>query len=504
MLARVLGSALLGAASALAYPPYDQWWVAPLTIAGFTLLLRDVGWRSGLVIGYVHGLAFFVLLLTWMDVIGVDAWLGLSAFLALYQAGLGAAITLLLRLRWWPLWVALAWVLAEWVRGRFPLGGFSWGRLAYAQADSTFTPYAALVGAPGVTLAVASCGTALAAAVVLTGRRRLAAAGAAVVVAACGLLVPLPVGGPPVTAAVIQGNVPRLGLDFLGQREEVLRNHVAETERLAADVAAGEEPQPDLVIWPENASDIDPYRNESAGELIQGAVEEIGAPTLVGAVVRVEDGQPVQVRLENTSIVWDPVTGPGETYVKRRPVPFGEYVPFRSWLANWISRFDRVARDFRAGDEPGVLDLAGVPVGVVICFEVADDGVVRDAIVGGGELLVVQTNNATYGRTPQPEQQLAITRLRSVEHGRATLVAATSGISAVIAPDGTVEQRSAEFVATSLVSEVSRRDALTLADRLGPWPERAAVIVVVVALVAAARHRGSDDRSHREENQVAA
>jgi apolipoprotein N-acyltransferase len=209
-------------------------------------------------------------------------------------------------------------------------------------------------------------------------------------------------------------------------------------------------------------------------------------------------------RLENTSIVWDPVTGPGETYVKRRPVPFGEYVPFRSWLAGWISRFDRVARDFRAGAEPGVLDLAGVPVGVVICFEVADDGVVRDAIVGGGELLVVQTNNATYGRTPQPAQQLAITRLRSVEHGRATLVAATSGISAVIAPDGTLEQRSAEFVATSLVGEVSRRDALTIADRLGPWPERVAVLVAVVALIAAVRQRGSADRSPREENQVVA
>ena len=83
-------------------------------------------------------------------------------------------------------------------------------------------------------------------------------------------------------AALIQGNVPRLGLDFNAQREAVLRNHVAGTEALAAAVAAGEQPQPDLVVWPENASDVDPFRDAAAAALIQGAVDDIGVPVLVG------------------------------------------------------------------------------------------------------------------------------------------------------------------------------------------------------------------------------
>jgi apolipoprotein N-acyltransferase len=220
------------------------------------------------------------------------------------------------------------------------------------------------------------------------------------------------------------------------------------------------------------------------------AVAAVGVPVVVGAVLDGPDSRHVQ----NAAIVWTPA-GPGERYVKRHLVPFGEYLPFRSLLTRVAGRFSMIGKDFAPGTRPGVLTAAGVRFADVICFEVADDGVVRDAVNGGGRLLVVQTNNATYehrgdnGRGGETAQQLQMSRLRAVEHGRAVVVVATSGVSAVIDPAGRVEQRSGVFTPAVLVADVPLRDARTPADTLGPWPERVAAVLGALALVFAAVRR---------------
>ena len=294
--------------------------------------------------------------------------------------------------------------------------------------------------------------------------------GGALVVALAGLLVPLPTNGTPVTAAVVQGNVPQSGLDAFGRQAAVLDNHVEATERLGRQIDAGTKPRPALVVWPENSTDIDPYADASAAAAIQGAVDSVGAPTLVGAVVTNPDDPSTVL---NLGIVWGPsgtpTAGPGETYAKRHPVPFGEYVPFRALLTRWISRLDRIPRDFAAGHTPGLLQLGPVRIGDVICFEVAYDPIVQDVATGDPGLLVVQTNNATYGRTGQPDQQLEISRMRAVQTGRTVLVAATSGLSAVIAADGRVVAGSHEFEQWVYDGPVTVRTGETLATRLGPW-----------------------------------
>ena len=478
---RLAGAVVSGALLTLAFPPYDLWPLAPVGVAGLVLLTRGVRPRRGALIGLVHGLAVFLPLLSWLTIIGPDAWIAVALLESTFLAATGALLPGAQRLRGWPVWVACIWVAQEAARDRLPFGGFPWGRLAFAETASPFTGFAALGGAPLVSAATALSGALLAAAVVAVAagaahgggsgsrsRWPVALAAAAVAVPVAGGLVPIGAGeGRPVTVALVQGGVPGEGMDFLGEREQVLRNHAAATHRLADAVRAGRRPAPDLVVWPENASDIDPFTDAPARNLIDAAVRDVGVPVLVGAVV---DG-PGPDHVSNTGIVWDPVTGPGQRYVKRHPVPFGEYIPFRDELSGWISRLDQIPRDFYAADRPGNLDVGPASVGDVICFEIAYDSLVRDVVAGGADVLVVQTNNATYNGTDQPQQQMAMSRLRAVEHGRTVLVTATSGISAVIDPDGTVVRQAPERVARTLVSTVQLHDGRTLASRLGAWPE---------------------------------
>jgi apolipoprotein N-acyltransferase len=471
--ALALGSGLL---LDLAFPPHDLWLLAPVAVAVLTAVCRGRTVRQGLWLGLLHGLGLFLPLLVWTGTIaGAPAWLALSLLEAAFLAGLGAALALVTRLRAWPLWVACAWVLEEAARDRLPFGGFTWGRLAFSQGHTPLTPLAALGGAPLVTFAVAALS-----ALLLALPRRTVLVGPALVVVA--VLVPTPTSGQDVTVAIVQGNVPRLGLDAFSQRAAVLLNHLRATHELAAEVRAGQVPAPDLVLWPENASDLDPYTDPQAAAAIDDAVRDVGVPVLVGAVT---DGPGRYV--SNRGIVWDPVTGPGATYVKRHPVPFGEYIPFRSLARKVTKKVDLVPRDFARGHEPGVLQVGPARIGDVICFEVAYDGVVRDVVTGGGRLLVVQTNNATFGHSGETSQQLAMGRLRAVEHGRAVLVAATSGVSAVIAPDGRLIDRSKVFTKDVMVQRVPLRTSRTPATRLGALPEWLLALVGAGAVAVGAR-----------------
>jgi apolipoprotein N-acyltransferase len=484
-LARPTVAVLLGVVLIFAFQPYDLWFLAIGAAGGFALLVRDQPVVRAALLGLLTGMGFFVPFLVWTgDEVGPIPWLLLSSFQALFFAPLGAAVMLVQRLPLWPVWTAAAWVAEEALRGRVPWGGFTWGKLAFAQVDGPLLGLAAVGGSVLVTFAVALAGGLLAAAVLHRPMwQRLAAVAGAGAMVGAGLLVPgLPATGQTATVAVVQGNTPGQGLDFNATRRVIVQNHVDVTHELARDVAAGEAAQPDLVIWPENSSDINPYADAEARQAISDAVAAIGVPTLVGTIVPTPDEQNV----ENTSIVWDPDTGPGETYVKRHPMPFGEYIPFRR-IASMIAP-DAVARqprDFVAGTDVGVLDLAGVTVGAVICFEVAFDNLARDAVRDGAQLLAIQTNNAGFGYSPMTEQQLAMSRLRAVEHGRWTLVAALAGVSAVIDPAGSVHQRAELFTQDVMLAEVELTDARTVATSIGEWPEWLLTLAALGALALA-------------------
>ncbi|MFH9081004.1 apolipoprotein N-acyltransferase [Streptomyces pristinaespiralis] len=494
--ARPGAAALCGLLLFASFPPRPLWWLAVPAFALLGLTLHGRRPRSAFGLGYLAGLGFLLPLLSWTgEEVGPVPWLALVAAEALFVAFACMGIALVSRLPAWPVWAAAVWIAGEAARARVPFGGFPWGKIAFGQADGFFLPLAALGGTPVLSFAVVLCGFGLyeCARQVLAHRRGAAVRRTAATAALLALLVPVvaALASRPLvddsaedgtaTVAAIQGNVPRLGLDFNAQRRAVLDNHARRTEQLAQDVAAGKEPRPDFVLWPENSSDLDPYRNPDARAVIDRAVRAIGVPTVVGAVLTPETG-----KLRNTLIEWDPARGPVDTYDKRHVQPFGEYIPMRSFVRIFNSDVDRVRRDFGPGHEVGVFDLGGTQVGLVTCFEAAFDDAARDTVTHGAQLISVPSNNATFGRSEMTYQQLAMSRVRAVEHSRSVVVPVTSGVSAVIMPDGEIVQETAMFTPDALVAEVPLRSSLTPATRLGSAPELALVLLAAGGLGAVA------------------
>ena len=297
------------------------------------------------------------------------------------------------------------------------------------------------------------------------------------------LLVPVPTDGTPARFMAVQGNVPGPGLDFNAERRAVLDDHVAVTRAAAASVDAGTQPRPDLVVWPENSSDIDPLRNADAAVVINNALTAVRAPIVVGAVLE-GPGE----HISNVSLLYRPGQGVTQRYVKQHPVPFAEYIPFRSFFRHLSDKVDLVRADMAAGSGSQVFRVpaaAGgtVAAGPVICFEVAYDDLMRDTVRAGANVLLVQTNNATFGYTDESEQQLAISRVRAVEHGRSIVHVSTVGVSALITPEGTAHQRSALFTSALLAGQLPLRTAATVADRVGGWPEYLACGAVLLLLL---------------------
>lgn len=485
-------AALSGVLLYVSFPPRTLWWLALPAFACFGWVLRGRSWKAGLGLGYLFGLGFLLPLLVWTGVeVGPGPWIALVAVEAIFVALVGAGITAISKLPAWPLWAAALWIAGEAVRARVPFHGFPWGKIAFGQADGVFLPLAAVGGTPVLGFAVVLCGFGLYEVVrlALESRRTRVVRRSAATVALLSVAVPV-VGAlaarglvsdkaedGTTTVAVIQGNVPRAGLEFNAQRRAVLDYHVKETLRLAAKVKAGKVAKPDVVLWPENSSDVDPFADAQAYTDIDEAAKAIGAPISVGGVVE-RDG-----KLYNEQILWDPVKGPTDTYDKRQIQPFGEYLPMRSLLGtinkNWTTM---VRQDFSRGTKPGVFTMNGAKIGLVTCYEAAFDWAVRSEVTDGAQLISVPSNNATFDRSEMTYQQLAMSRVRAVEHSRTVTVPVTSGVSAIIMPDGKITQKTGMFVADSLVQKVPLRSSETPATKLGILPEMALVLIAAGGL----------------------
>ncbi|WP_129788834.1 apolipoprotein N-acyltransferase [Promicromonospora panici] len=515
-----------------AFPNAGVWPAAFVAIAVlYWSLGRDNAWWN-LLIGSLFGMTFFLPHLWWAhESTEAAPWIAISAVEALFLGAFGVLWTWarrapFLRRRGWRLAAAFAvlYVAVEQWRADVPFGGFPWGRLAWAMVDAPTGRAAWLGGTVAVSLLVAFAGVLLALAVAALvravrrraprdGGRAVGALALGVAVAVVPLVLPLPTSasaGPVETpegnevydagsdlaedgtlwAGAVQGDVGEPGLGAFANRAEVLNNHLEGTYTLAEDFAG----ELDVVLWPENGSDLDPQTTPDVARGLDAAATAVGAPILVGAQEFPESGGRY-----NVSLLWQAGSGVIGRYAKQHPAPFGEYIPMRSFLRLLSDQVDRVTTDMIAGVNPPYVDVpsrlgqGGYRMGTIICFEVAYDEIIRDAVLSGAEVLVIPTNNASFGFTAESTQQLAMSRMQAMTTGRAAVQISTVGVSGVITPDGTVVRRTGLFTDDVFVANLPLRSSITPAVAAGYWPGWVvgglAFVLVVAGVVGGIRAR---------------
>ncbi len=512
-LVRVLIALICGVATGLAFAPVGWWPLILVGVAGLTVVTlaakRGIVGVAGL--GLVYGLGLTGTTLNWMRAIFVEAMVGLVIAVALFYLVLALAIRLASRLAWWPLVAAGCWSVLEFTICRWPFNGFGWVRLGYAMIDSPLAGAYPLIGVAGVSFLTAVAGQTIAWLLVARAGvlRRIVmvvlTAALCTAVAAAGSLAPA---GWPVTEPTksgdgtvapasldvgwVQGGAPGGGVYGLGPERTITTNETKGTVQLAAAAAAGTLAQPDFVVWPEEGTDLDPAHDPPTKALVDQAVDAVDRPILVGTVL---NGPGPDAR-QTASLWWEPGGGVTATYIKRGIVPFGEWIPGRSFLLPLFPVLRYVGAQSVPGTEPGVLDVTlsdGRPLklGTMVCYDLAFDNVAYDTTKNGAQLLVVQSSNAMYQGTGQIQQQFAMTRVRAAELRREILVVTTSGVSGYIAADGSVLWQDSDPATAYGVQQMPLRQGTTLAVVFAQPLELGLVIASLACLVLALFRRRS-------------
>lgn len=433
----LLLSAFSGLLLSAAFEPLSLWWVAPIALALEMYALSQSERKYHSVLSFA--LTFNLVLLHWTSTyVGSVPWVILAVGLSFFYLPLVAVKRL--GIASFP----LIFIVLEEIRNRFPFQGFGWARIAYSQADAPYAKIAAHGGAVALSAITVLIGLVLC--YLFQKQFRLL-----ILLPLLIVLVPIDVQMNQTTQALmIQGNVPKLGLDFNSRAKEVFFNHVKET-----DIALKENKKVDFILWPENSVDVDPFRNPEVFE----ALNSYKFPIIVGAIVGRDD------EILNTSILWTKESQ--NVYIKQHLTPFGEYIPLRS-LASKISPFVDDVRDFSPGDESTIFTVDKAKIAPVICYELLDDQILEKA-AKSSNLFAVQTNSATFGDSAQSAQQLQITRIRAIEHSRNILSVSTTGYSAVIDYNGKVLQKSDLGTAQHLYAEIGLISSTSPRDRYGDW-----------------------------------
>jgi apolipoprotein N-acyltransferase len=436
-LVALLLSALSGGLLSAAYEPVGKWWVAPIAIAVHMYAL-SLTQRKVLSV-FIFAATLNLIVLHWSSTfVGSVPWLILALGLAVFY------LPLSLVSRWGMSSYPLIYILLEEVRNRFPFGGFGWVRIAYTQADAPYSKIAAIGGASALSALTVLLGLILFHAVNKKWSK-------IAVLPFLFLFIPINVSAFATTnVLMIQGNVPQMGLDFNSRAKAVFNNHF---ERTQSELKANS--NVDFVLWPENSVDVDPFQNKD----VKQALDSIQKPLIIGAIVEKGDS------ILNTSILWGGELPP--TYVKQHLTPFGEYIPLRS-LASAISPYTDRVKDFESGNGQVFFSVKEAVIAPVICFELVDDELLHKAAVSSN-ILAVQTNSATFGMSAESAQQLEMTRVRAIEHGRSIVSVSTTGYSAIIDSKGKVLQKTSMGTADSIRAEVSLINGTTPRDAAGDW-----------------------------------
>ncbi len=466
----LLGAALLGV---LAYPR-TSWdlliWVSLVPVFSCALARTP---RQALLDGWLHGLAFFTLLLRWLDHTFENysripwplTWLpilGLAAYCGLYTGLVAAGASWLCRRRgpgWGLAAVPFCWIAGEWVRGNF-LSGFPWGLLGYSQAFVLpVIQIAEWTGVYGVSFLIASTNAALAGVMVLGWRQGVGGLVAAAVFllfsVAVGWQALRAVGEESVRVALVQPSIEQAGKwepGSLAQTLDIFRSLTMEAGKSS----------PALVIWPETALPLFLRHDPATLERVRALAAEVRAPIVLGAV----DAEPRGGRRYFNSAFFLSERGIERKYDKIHLVPFGEYVPLARVLS-FVRGWGDFISEFDSGTVPAVFPFSQAPFGVVICYEGLFPELFRQFVAKGARFMVNITNDAWFGETSGPWQHLAVLPLRAVENRVTVARAANTGVSGVIEPSGRIRRALGLFQRGVVEDSLAVRTRTTFYTRHG-------------------------------------
>lgn len=431
---------IAGLLYSLSFKPIGLWLLAPIAIAIQFYALRKYP-RPELQ-AFIFAFISSLIILSWSKTfVGNLPWISL----ALLQGLLALPIGLIARLSSKFAYLIFITLLMEEVRARFPFGGFSWTKIAFSQIDSPFSPLVYFIGPIGLSLI-----TLMLSLLILQPRLLNFVLIATLAIGSIVWSSPI-TSGQDLRVRAIQGGVPERGLEFNARAQAVLDNHINVTRE---EVNGSE----DLIVWPENSIDIDPTRSEVVSKKLNSLLSEIDKPLIAGAIL---DGS----QLLNASLYFNNLGEIKSTYIKRYLTPFGEYIPLRGIAARFSPHVDRVS-DFSPGSRFISHKVSNAHVASVICYELLNDGIIRES-AKSSDVLLVQTNSATFSGSSEGEQQLAITRLRALESGKSIVSISTTGPSAFINARGEVVKKLGDGDRGSLIGDVSLSKSVSFYHFLG-------------------------------------
>ena len=508
--AHICGDSIIAAVAGLAlyasFPPLGWWWLSVPALALYISRIDEARAPRALTVTFVFGMSFWIPLIDWIPLaVGTrPPWFVLAFVQTLFLMAWA------LFARWTQLWAwargpimqalfyALTWAGVDAARSRWPWSGFPWGSVALPQVDSSLGRLAPYGGTTLITVVVVFLAVLV--------RRACAARDASVVrehwfsrpalalIVAGAFIAPLAVTLPNqaengmLRIGVVQGDIALPGAQAYSREGEVTDNNVRASLELASSPELAHDPI-DLAIWGEGSVDRDPLAFPAIGQAVDRAATALDAPILIGYTNLNE-----RDRVKNWLAVWDPGTGMDEAarYSKHVPVPFGEFIPFRDFIASFATEVAQSSKDMEAGEEPPLMtiearDGRSVPLAVGICFEAAYPLVIGDGVARGGQAIIVPSNNYHFRSSGESAQQGQLLRMRAMEYSRSAVQASTTGHSYVIRPDGSIMESTGTEQAATLAADIPLRSSLTVTARAGervPGAVMAATFVInALALV---------------------
>ena len=460
----------------LSFPPYDYWYLIfpALYLFYYSLLSSKKSFLSGFIFGCV---AYGVILLG-IQSIGLEAWIPLTFLMGLMYGVFSKLFSYLNTKSGNNFYVLLAALAVfDLIRAYFPFGGFPWGFpstvLLTGPIDSplffevplTFRNF----GPTGSSLLLQSLPLVIALGVFSKSKPKNYLKDYSIF-----LLIIFTIfisnyvvndyqntqlETSELNITIVQGNSPCPGAKnrCSNERQKIYDSHLVQTQSLEGNF--------DLVVWPESSTGFnnDPGVHSRVQNDVSAQALRLDSYFLIGG------DRPVQKEyFENYGIFINREGEVVDQYLKQHPVPFGEYIPFRKYL-EWIPPLALVPRDMIRGDGQKIFMVNETKISAVISFEGSFQRYIRNSVLDGAELVVILTNQASYGESGMSDQFILMSRANAISNERPIVHAAITGKSAFIDHNGKVISKTELFETTTLNEKLEVRQTETPYSKYGNY-----------------------------------